>query len=68
MNEVVSILSEKEIEIKTEDLDKNRLRYMNYRDYLQQVIYKIINPLIHGMIKKVSEILAECIAYPWNSR
>ena len=24
---------------------------MNYRDYLQQVIYKIINPLIHGMIK-----------------
>lgn len=24
---------------------------MNYRDYLQQVIYKIINPVIHGMIK-----------------
>ena len=24
---------------------------MNYRDYLQQLIYKIINPLIHGMIK-----------------
>lgn len=24
---------------------------MNYRDYLQQVIYKIINPLIRGMIK-----------------
>lgn len=24
---------------------------MNYRDYLQQVIYKIINPFIHGMIK-----------------
>lgn len=44
--------SEKEIEIKTEDLDKNRFRHnMNYRDYLQQLIYKIINPLIHGMIK-----------------
>ena len=25
---------------------------MNYRDYLQQLIYKIINPLIHGMIIK----------------
>ena len=24
---------------------------MNYRDYLQQLIYKIINPLIRGMIK-----------------
>lgn len=24
---------------------------MNYRDYLQKVIYKIINPLIKGMIK-----------------
>lgn len=24
---------------------------MNYRDYLQQVIYKIIDPVIHGMIK-----------------
>lgn len=24
---------------------------MNYRDWLQQVIYKIINPVIHGMIK-----------------
>lgn len=23
---------------------------MNYRDYLQQIIYKIINPLVHGMI------------------
>ena len=23
---------------------------MNYRDYLQQLIYKIINPLIRGMI------------------
>ena len=25
--------------------------YMNYRDYLQQLIYKIINPVVHGMIK-----------------
>lgn len=24
---------------------------MNYRDWLQQLIYKIINPLVHGMIK-----------------
>ena len=24
---------------------------MNYRDYLQQLIYKIINPVVHGMIK-----------------
>ena len=24
---------------------------MNYRDFLQQLIYKIINPLVHGMIK-----------------
>lgn len=24
---------------------------MNYRDYLQQLIYKIINPFVHGMIK-----------------
>lgn len=24
---------------------------MNYRDYLQQLIYKIINPLINGMVK-----------------
>ncbi len=24
---------------------------MNYRDWLQQVIYKIINPVVHGMIK-----------------
>lgn len=24
---------------------------MNYRDYLQQLIYKIINPLVHGMIR-----------------
>ena len=24
---------------------------MNYRDWLQQAIYKIINPLVHGMIK-----------------
>ena len=24
---------------------------MNYRDWLQQIIYKIINPIIHGMIK-----------------
>ena len=24
---------------------------MNYRDYLQQVIYKIINPIVRGMIK-----------------
>lgn len=24
---------------------------MNYRDYLQQLIYKIINPLVRGMIK-----------------
>ena len=24
---------------------------MNYRDFLQQVIYKIINPLVRGMIK-----------------
>ena len=23
---------------------------MNYRDWLQQVIYKIINPVVHGMI------------------
>ena len=21
---------------------------MNYRDYLQQLIYKIINPVVHG--------------------
>ena len=24
---------------------------MNYRDWLQQVIYKIINPVVHGMIR-----------------
>ena len=24
---------------------------MNYRDWLQQVIYKIINPIVRGMIK-----------------
>ena len=24
---------------------------MNYRDYLQQLIYRIINPIVHGMIK-----------------
>lgn len=24
---------------------------MNYRDWLQQIIYKIINPLVHGMIR-----------------
>ena len=24
---------------------------MNYRDWLQQLIYKIINPVVHGMIK-----------------
>ena len=24
---------------------------MNYRDWLQQVIYKIINPVVRGMIK-----------------
>ena len=24
---------------------------MKYRDFLQQLIYKIINPLVHGMIK-----------------
>lgn len=24
---------------------------MNYRDFLQKLIYKIINPLVHGMIK-----------------
>ena len=24
---------------------------MNYRDYLQKLIYKIINPLVHGMIR-----------------
>ena len=24
---------------------------MNYRDYLQQLIYRIINPVVHGMIK-----------------
>ena len=24
---------------------------MNYRNYLQQLIYKIINPVVHGMIK-----------------
>ena len=24
---------------------------MNYRDFLQKLIYKCINPLIHGMIK-----------------
>lgn len=24
---------------------------MNYRDYLQQLIYKIINPIVNGMIK-----------------
>ncbi len=24
---------------------------MNYRDFLQQLIYKIINPVVHGMIK-----------------
>lgn len=24
---------------------------MNYRDYLQGLIYKIINPIVHGMIK-----------------
>ena len=24
---------------------------MNYRDFLQKVIYVLINPLIHGMIK-----------------
>ena len=24
---------------------------MNYRDYLQKLIYKIINPVVHGMIK-----------------
>ena len=48
----IGSLFRNEIEIKTEDLDKNRFRHnMNYRDYLQQLIYKIINPLIHGMIK-----------------
>ena len=26
---------------------------MNYRDWLQQVIYKIINPVVRGMIKDV---------------
>ena len=38
---------------------------MNYRDWLQQLIYKIINPVVHGMIKNglllclvVSEILS----------
>lgn len=24
---------------------------MNYRDFLQQLIYKVINPIVHGMIK-----------------
>ena len=24
---------------------------MNYRDFLQQLVYKVINPLVHGMIK-----------------
>ncbi len=24
---------------------------MNYRDWLQQLIYKVINPVVHGMIK-----------------
>ena len=24
---------------------------MNYRDFLQKLIYAIINPLIHGLIK-----------------
>ena len=24
---------------------------MNYRDFFQKIIYKCINPLIHGMIK-----------------
>ena len=24
---------------------------MNYRDWSQQVIYKIINPVVHGMIR-----------------
>lgn len=30
--------------------EKNRMN-MNYRDWLQQVIYKIINPVVRGMIK-----------------
>ena len=29
----------------------NYLSCMNYRDYLQQLVYRIINPVVHGLIK-----------------
>ena len=49
---------------------------MNYRDWLQQLIYKIINPVVHGMIKVgitpnfitttglVMNIVAACVFVP----
>jgi CDP-diacylglycerol--glycerol-3-phosphate 3-phosphatidyltransferase len=53
---------------------------MNYRDWLQQVIYKIINPVVHGMIRigitpnfitttgLVLNIVAACLCMPGCTR